>query len=76
MNIVEAPKDPAFIKYMKKLFGAGADFEAFLSVLYEIKTDTTLNAMQRQALIRTVAHDQAVQYALALQGMLPNQVPA
>ncbi len=73
MNIVKAPTDPKFVFYMKALFEASADFEAFLGVLNDIRADASLTAIQRQAIVRTIAHDQAVQYALALQGMLPNQ---
>jgi hypothetical protein len=60
--------DPRLIKHVEAIARAGTDLDAFVAALDALRSDRNVPNAGKQAILKTLAQDQAIQYVAAFTG--------
>jgi hypothetical protein len=60
--------DPRLVKHVEAIARAGTDLDAFIAALDALRTDHNVPSAGKQAILKTLAQDQAIQYVAAFTG--------
>ena len=66
--------DPRILKHIDALSRVGNDLDAFIAALDALRADRNLPSAAKNAVLRTLAQDQAIQYVAAVTGKAPRPV--
>ena len=63
--------DPRILKHIDALAQVGTDMEKFVAALDAIRADRNLPSSAKQAILKTLAQEQAIHYLAAVTGKTP-----
>jgi hypothetical protein len=65
--------DPRVLQHVDAIASAGQDFHAFVAALDALRSDLSIPAAAKRAILKTIAQDQAIQYVAAVTGKTPRR---